>query len=89
MPDLASLKALFIDSPLAAIAGAELFAIGVLFTMLVRSYNARIQSSERLAGALVKMEELHRQTVVVLERFAKRRRAPDAPQREASAGGAE
>lgn len=90
MGQLGDLQARFIENPLAAMVAAELLAIVTLFALLVRSYNARIQSSERLAGALVKMEELHRQTVVVLERFAKqRRRAPDVAQRAPETGGAE
>jgi hypothetical protein len=84
-----ALKELFTTNPMAGIAGAQLFAIGVLFMMLVRSYNARIEASDRLASALTKMEILHEKTVILLERYTKRRRAPDVAQRPAGEGEAE
>lgn len=81
--DFGELLKAFRDAPLAALVAIQMLAILTLFTLLVRSYNARIQAIDRMSAALVKMEALHERTVAMLERFSSKRRTPDKrPQRQ-------
>ncbi len=67
MADLGSFKALFETNPLAAIAGAQLLAISVLFLLLVRSFNARVNQAMRVVEVTTKLSDLCERMVEILE----------------------